>query len=102
MSTDQLVVTALAFLLLEQSFQRTQQFLRRGSLVRDQQFHPGELFEVLNIGAAAPAFKQNSHLVARLIMQFFYEPDDQGDSGSVQRRQSRDVPDLVGDPRVVD
>ena len=43
-----------------------------------------ELFEVLNIGAAAPAFKQNRRLVARLIMQFFYELDDQGDSGSVQ------------------
>jgi hypothetical protein len=84
MSTDQLVVTALALLLLEQSFQGAQQFLRRGSLVSDEQVHSGELFEVLNIGAAAPAFKQNGHLVARLIMQFFYELDDQGDSGSVQ------------------
>jgi hypothetical protein len=36
MSTDQLVVTALALLLLEQSFQGAQQFLRRGSLIRDE------------------------------------------------------------------
>ena len=84
MSPHQLVVTPLALLLLEQSLQGAQQFLGRAGLVRDVQLHGGELFEVLNIGATAPAFKQNRGLVAGLIMQFFYELHDQGDSGAFQ------------------
>ena len=84
MSPHQFVVTTLAFLFLEQSLKGARQFLGGGGLVRDVQLHGGELFEVLNIGATAPAFKQNRGFVARLIMQFFYELHDQGDSGAFQ------------------
>jgi len=102
MSTDRFGKTPLGLVFLQQALQRTQQFLRRTRRVCDVQFHGGQLFQVLNIGAATPAFKQNRGLVARLIMQFLYELHDQRDSGAIQRAQSGQVADLVGDPRIMD
>jgi hypothetical protein len=102
MSGKQLGVAALGLILFKQALQGAQQFLRRSRLIRNVQLHGGELFQVPNIGATPPAFKQNRGFLARLSMQFFYELHDQGDPGAVQRLQRGQVADLVGDPRLVD